>query len=77
MRSVGPCEPAGLALSMGSGSGIMFSVAHDLLHSKDPMERFLASSLLCTAGYMHWTLSHLAHHVKVSYKRIRLEIQRV
>ena len=49
---------------MGSGSAIMFSVAHDLLHSKDPRERLLASSLLCTAGYMHWTLSHLAHHVK-------------
>ena len=52
---------------MGSGSAIMFSVAHDLLHSKDPVERALASSLLCTAGYMHWTLSHLAHHVKVSW----------
>jgi len=43
----------------------MFSVAHDLLHSKDPMEHFLAESLLATAAAQHWTLSHKAHHAKV------------
>ena len=57
----------GLVLSMGSGAGIMFAVAHELLHSKDPMERLLANSLLSTAAAQHWTLSHLAHHVKASY----------
>ena len=43
----------------------MFSVAHDLLHSTDPMEHFLAESLLATAAAQHWTLSHKAHHAKV------------
>ena len=33
--------------------------------SKDPLDRFLGASLLCTTGYMHWAPSHLAHHVKV------------
>ncbi len=33
--------------------------------SKDPLDRFLGASLLCTTGYMHWAQSHLAHHVKV------------
>jgi len=34
--------------------------------SKDPLDRFLGASLLCTTGYMHWAQSHLAHHVKVA-----------
>ena len=39
--------------------------------SKDPLDRFLGASLLCTTGYMHWAQSHLAHHVKVRLRMRR------
>ena len=45
----------------------MFAVAHELVHSREPLDRFLGGSLLCTAGYMHWSVSHHAHHAKVPY----------
>ena len=56
---------AGLALSLGCEGGLLFTVAHELLHSTRPLDRALSNVLLCSVGYMHWTCSHLAHHRNV------------
>lgn len=56
----------GATLSMGVAGGIMFTVAHELLHGPGRLDRWLANALLATAGYQHWAASHLAHHVKVA-----------
>jgi len=57
---------AGLALSLGCEGGLLFTVAHELLHSVKPLDKALSNVLLCSVGYMHWTCSHLAHHRNVS-----------
>ena len=56
---------AGLALSLGCEGGLLFTVAHELLHSVRPLDKALSNILLCSVGYMHWTCSHLAHHRNV------------
>ena len=56
---------AGLALSLGCEGGLLFTVAHELLHSVRPLDKALSKILLCSVGYMHWTCSHLAHHRNV------------
>ena len=60
---------AGLALSLGCEGGLLFTVAHELLHSVRPLDKALSNILLCSVGYMHWTCSHLAHHrnVRLAY----------
>lgn len=50
---------------MGVCGGILFTVAHELLHGTHKLDLLLANVLLASVGYMHWTRSHLAHHVKV------------
>ena len=57
---------AGLALSIGCEGGLLFTVAHELLHGHSRLDRALSNILLCSVGYMHWTNSHLAHHRNVS-----------
>ena len=61
------CFGAGLALSLGCEGGLLFTVAHELLHSTKPLDKALSNVLLCSVGYMHWTCSHLAHHRNVSF----------
>ena len=56
---------AGLAFSLGCEGGLLFTVAHELLHSLRPLDKALSNLLLCSVGYMHWTYSHLAHHRNV------------
>lgn len=56
---------AGLAFSLGCEGGLLFTVAHELLHSVRPLDKALSNLLLCSVGYMHWTYSHLAHHRNV------------
>lgn len=58
-------DGAGLAFSIGCEGGLLFTVAHELLHSLRPLDKALSNVLLCSVGYMHWTLSHLAHHRNV------------
>jgi alkane 1-monooxygenase len=62
---------AGMILSAGVEGGLMFTVAHELVHSNKREEKLMAASLLSTAGYMHWHNSHLAHHCKVRLVPIR------
>ena len=60
-----PVPRAGLALSLGCEGGLLFTVAHELLHAQRPLDRALSNLLLCSVGYMHWTNSHIAHHSNV------------
>lgn len=48
---------------MGFQGTIFFTVAHELLHGSK-LDRVLSNMLLATVGYMHWTESHLVHHIK-------------
>ena len=56
----------GVAISFGIGNGIAFTVAHELLHGHSWLEKAAANALLAPLAYMHWTKSHLMHHVKVA-----------
>ncbi len=56
----------GAAISYGVGNGISFTVAHELLHGHSGMDKTAANLLLAPLFYMHWTKSHLIHHVKVA-----------
>ncbi|CAK0787090.1 hypothetical protein CVIRNUC_010306 [Coccomyxa viridis] len=67
--SINPLALLGLALSLGCEGGLLFTVAHELLHSVRPLDKALSNILLCSVGYMHWTCSHLAHHRNVATPR--------
>ena len=60
-----PLAFLGTIISAGTAGGLLFTTAHELTHSSAGFDRFLASVLLATTCYMHWSQSHLAHHVKV------------
>lgn len=64
--SITPLAFVGIAVSCGVAGGILFAAAHELLHSSQKIDRVLANALLCSVFYMHWSDSHLAHHVKVA-----------
>lgn len=57
---------AGIVISCGVANGILFTVSHELIHSKKRMDRLLGNALLAVVAYMHWSKSHLIHHVKVA-----------
>lgn len=61
-----PLAFLGVAVSLGSEGGLVFTAAHELLHSRKPLEMTLSSCLLASVGYMHWENAHLAHHVNVA-----------
>lgn len=68
-RSTSPTLPlafAGATVSAGVAGGILFTTAHELLHGSAWLDKAAANALLAFTGYMHWTESHLAHHVKAS-----------
>ena len=57
---------AGLMLSLGAEGALGFVVSHELVHGHHKLDRWLANVMLCTTGYMHWSVSHIAHHTKAS-----------
>ncbi|KAK9837326.1 hypothetical protein WJX81_006410 [Elliptochloris bilobata] len=63
---VHPLALMGLAASLGTGTSLMLTVAHELLHSPRALDKAMCNLLLSAAGYMHWSCSHLAHHRKVA-----------
>jgi alkane 1-monooxygenase len=65
-RCASPAAAAGLAVSVGVANGILFTVAHELLHGGGRADRLLAGALLAAVGYQHWTRSHLIHHARVA-----------
>ena len=56
---------AGLLSSMGCAGSLIFTVAHELLHSPAKVDKALASLGLMPLAYMHWVPSHIAHHCNV------------
>lgn len=65
-HAVSPVAFAGVAISCGVANGILFTVAHELLHGHRRLDQILASVLLAVVSYGHWSKSHLLHHVKVA-----------
>jgi alkane 1-monooxygenase len=63
-------ELAGLVLSVGVCSGgVGITVAHELIHKTNWLERSLGQLLLLHALYMHFTIEHLiGHHGRVATK---------
>jgi len=64
--AISPPAFVGIAVSCGVAGGILFAAAHELIHSVQKVDRWLGNALLCSVFYMHWSDSHLAHHVKVA-----------
>ena len=55
-----------IAVSLSTG-GIGITVAHELGHKKEAIEKFYSKVLLMTVGYMHFYIEHnKGHHVRVS-----------
>ena len=50
---------------MGCAGSLIFTVAHELLHSPAKVDKALASLGLMPLAYMHWVPSHIAHHCNV------------
>ena len=63
---VPPLPWIGIVLSCGTANGIAFTVAHELVHGHKKIDKILSNALLATLCYMHWSKSHLIHHVKVA-----------
>lgn len=60
-----PVHFLGVLLSIGTCGGVGFTVAHELIHGTKKIEEWFVNLLLCLFLYMHYSLSHLAHHIKV------------
>lgn len=65
------CSYAGLMLSLGAEGALGFVVSHELVHGKSKVDHGLAHLMLCTTGYMHWSISHIAHHAQASTTAFR------
>jgi alkane 1-monooxygenase len=60
-------EQIGLALTVGSVSGIAINTAHELGHKRASMERWLSRIALAQTGYGHFFIEHnRGHHVRVA-----------
>ncbi len=64
-------EKAGVFFGMGVVSGtIGINYAHELMHQKSRLERWLADLLLAVVGYSHFRSEHLrVHHIWVGTPR--------
>jgi alkane 1-monooxygenase len=65
--ALSPIELTGLVLSIAiTTGGIGITVAHELGHKKNFIEKTLGKILLMTVSYMHFYIEHnLGHHVNV------------
>ncbi|DBB09903.1 TPA: hypothetical protein ACH3X3_001510 [Trebouxia sp. C0006] len=61
-----PLACLGLMLTLGAEGALGFVVSHELVHGHHKMDQWLANVMLCTTGYMHWSVSHIAHHTQVA-----------
>lgn len=60
-------ESIGLALTLGTVSGIAINTAHELGHKREKSERWLSKVALAQTGYGHFFIEHnRGHHVRVS-----------
>lgn len=63
-------------LSLGAEGALGFVVSHELVHGHHKMDEWLANVMLCTTGYMHWSVSHIAHHSQASFLCYHIQRQR-
>jgi alkane 1-monooxygenase len=65
--TLSPIELTGLILSIAiTTGGIGITVAHELCHKKNFIEKTLGKMLLMTVSYMHFYIEHnIGHHVNV------------
>ncbi len=60
-------ESIGLALTMGTVSGIAINTAHELGHKRASLEKWLSKVALAQSGYGHFFIEHnRGHHVRVA-----------
>jgi alkane 1-monooxygenase len=60
-------ESLGLALTVGTVSGIAINTAHELGHKRASLERWLSKVALAQTGYGHFFIEHnRGHHVRVA-----------
>lgn len=60
-------DQLGLALTVGTVTGIGINTAHELGHKKEKVERRLALVALAPSGYGHFAVEHnRGHHLRVS-----------
>ena len=56
-------EIIGGVLSAGIAGGVVgITVAHELIHRRSRVDRFLGGVLLASMSYLHWALEHVAGH---------------
>jgi alkane 1-monooxygenase len=61
------CSKLGLALTVGTVSGIAINTAHELGHKRERIERRLSKVALAQTGYGHFYVEHnRGHHANVS-----------
>ncbi len=67
-RSLTPLEIVGLTLSVGITTGAMgITIAHELAHRANRLDRALADVLLLFVCYLHWGIEHVhGHHRNVA-----------
>lgn len=60
-------EMVGLTISVGSTTGAVgFTVAHELIHKSNIVQRTLGQAVLLVANYLHFYLEHrIGHHTNV------------
>jgi alkane 1-monooxygenase len=57
----------GLALAIGTVAGIFgMLAAHEMIHSRHPLERALGLTMLASTTYMHFRLSHIRTHHRLA-----------
>lgn len=61
-------------LSLGAEGALGFVVSHELVHGKSKVDHWLAQIMLCTTGYMHWSVSHIAHHAQVCWSSLGMQV---
>jgi alkane 1-monooxygenase len=61
-----------ICLNSAVSGGYGITVAHELIHGRDKLDRFLGQVLLSTLFYKHWGHSHMAHHAQVCVREHRI-----
>lgn len=60
-------DKVGIAVTLGSISGVAINTAHELGHKKEHLERWFARIALAPTGYGHFFIEHnRGHHVRVA-----------
>jgi alkane 1-monooxygenase len=66
--SASALEVVGISVAVGISGGVIgITVAHELIHRSDRVDRILGGVLLALVFYLHWAIEHVAgHHRRVA-----------